>query len=156
MRIIKLFSKFLSIIYFKKSQNSYPLFDLIYYLCIMKEFIDYYNFFREEKFCFRVLKEIREQQGDICEKCKNETHYWKNDKNKFECSVSTSAKKEEIAQLDEIADNLIVSRSEKESFRLYMTIERLKAGHFEQNEIQIHVSADTLSNIKEMANHSQA
>ncbi len=71
-------------------------------------------------------------------------------------SVSTSAKKEEIAQLEEMADNLIVSRSEKEPFRLYMRIERLKAGHFEHNEIQIPVSADTLNHMKEMANHSRA
>lgn len=71
-------------------------------------------------------------------------------------SVSTSAKQKEIAQLEEMADNLIVSRSEKEPFRLFMTIERLKAGHFEHNEIQIPVSADTLNRIKEMANHSRA
>ncbi|MEA3316402.1 MAG: ATPase domain-containing protein [Bacteroidota bacterium] len=71
-------------------------------------------------------------------------------------SVSTSAKKEEIAQLEKMADNLIVSRSEKEPFRLYMTIERLKAGRFNQNEIQIPVSAETLNHIKEMAYHSRA
>jgi KaiC/GvpD/RAD55 family RecA-like ATPase len=71
-------------------------------------------------------------------------------------SVSTSAKKEKIAQLEEMADNLILSRSEKEPFRLYMTIERLKAGHFNRNEIQIPVSADTLNHIKKMANHSRA
>lgn len=71
-------------------------------------------------------------------------------------SVSTSAKKEEIVQLEKMADNLIVSRSEKDPFRLYMRIERLKAGHFNHNEIQIPVSADTLNHIKEMANHSRA
>jgi KaiC/GvpD/RAD55 family RecA-like ATPase len=70
-------------------------------------------------------------------------------------SVSTSAKKEEIAQLERLADNLIVSRSEKDPFRLYMTIERLKTGQFNRNEIQIPVSADTLNQIKEMANYSR-
>ena len=70
-------------------------------------------------------------------------------------SVSTSAKKEQIAQLEQMADNLIVSRSDKEPFRLYMNIERLKAGLFNRNEIQIPVSSDTLSHIKEMANHSR-
>jgi KaiC/GvpD/RAD55 family RecA-like ATPase len=70
-------------------------------------------------------------------------------------SVSTSAKKEEIAQLEKMADNLIVSRSDKEPFKLYMSIERLKAGHFNHNEIQIPVSSDTLNHIKEMANHSR-
>ena len=70
-------------------------------------------------------------------------------------SVSTSAKKEQIAQLEQMADNLIVSRSDKEPFRLYMNIERLKAGLFNRNEIQIPVSSDTLSHIKEMANYSR-
>lgn len=70
-------------------------------------------------------------------------------------SVSTSAKKEEIAQLEEMADNLIVSRSDKVPFRLYMRIERLKSGRFNHDEIQIPVSSDTLDHIKEMANHSR-
>jgi hypothetical protein len=67
----------------------------------MKQFRDYFIFFKEEKFCFRVLKEIREQQGVICEKCKNETHYWKNDKKKFECKeckYRTSLKKGTIME----------------------------------------------------------
>ncbi|MEA2043086.1 MAG: ATPase domain-containing protein [Bacteroidota bacterium] len=70
-------------------------------------------------------------------------------------SVSTSAKKEKITQLEKMADNLILSHSEKEPFRLFMTIKRLKAGHFEHNEIQIPVSVDTLNHIKEMAGHSR-
>lgn len=67
----------------------------------MKQFRDYYNFFKEEKFCVGILKEIRQQQGIICEKCKNETHYWKNDKNKFECKecrYRTSLKKGTIME----------------------------------------------------------
>lgn len=67
----------------------------------MKPFRDFYNFFKEEKFCYRILKEIREQQGVICEKCKNERHYWKNDKNKFECKecrYRTSLKKGTIME----------------------------------------------------------
>jgi len=67
----------------------------------MKQFIDYYNFFREEKFCYRILKEIREQQGIVCKNCGNETHYWKNDKNKFECKgcgYRTSLKKRTIME----------------------------------------------------------
>ncbi|MEA2043085.1 MAG: IS1595 family transposase [Bacteroidota bacterium] len=67
----------------------------------MIQFTDYNNFFKEEKFCFRVLKEIREQQGVICKNCENETHYWKNDKNKFECKgcgYRTSLKKGTIME----------------------------------------------------------
>lgn len=71
------------------------------YLCIVKQFRECYNFFKEERFCVEILKEIREQQGVICEKCKNETHYWKNDKNKFECKeckYRTSLKKGTIME----------------------------------------------------------
>ena len=67
----------------------------------MKQFRDFYNFFKEERFCFQVLKGIREQQGIICENCENETHYWKNDKNKFECKecrYRTSLKKGTIME----------------------------------------------------------
>jgi KaiC/GvpD/RAD55 family RecA-like ATPase len=70
-------------------------------------------------------------------------------------SVSTSAKKDEIAQLERLADNLIVSRSDKDPFRLYMKVERLKTGHFKRNEIQIPLSADTLNHIKDKAKHSR-
>jgi hypothetical protein len=83
------------------SQNNYPLFDLISYLCIMKQFKDYYNFFREDRYCVYILKEIRQQQVIVCENCENETHYWKNDKNKFECkecSYRTSLKKGTIME----------------------------------------------------------
>jgi hypothetical protein len=62
----------------------------------MHQFRDYYNFFREERLCVGILKEIRQQQGIVCENCENETHYWKNDKNKFECKecrYRTSLKK---------------------------------------------------------------
>lgn len=70
-------------------------------------------------------------------------------------TVSTSAKQEKIAELEKLADNLIVSRSEKEPFRLFMTIERMKTGTFEQQEIQIPVSAETLNHIKQIAHHSR-
>lgn len=89
------------IILYNLFQNNYPLLDLILYLYIMKQFRDYYNFFREERFCLRILKEIRQQQGIVCKKCNNKEHYWKNDKNKFECkecSYRTSLKKGTIME----------------------------------------------------------
>ena len=70
-------------------------------------------------------------------------------------SVSTSAKKNEIAQLEKMADNLIVSRSKKNPFRLYMKILRLKNVHFNSAEIQVPISPEVLTHIKEMANHSR-
>jgi hypothetical protein len=67
----------------------------------MSNFKEYYKIFSKEDICIRILKEIREQQGVICEKCKNERHYWKNDKNKFECKecrYRTSLKKGTIME----------------------------------------------------------
>gem|GEM_PF-1958631 len=96
MRNFSNIKKTFKILFNNLFQNSYPLFDLILYLYIMKQFREYYNFFREEKFCLRILKEIRQQQGIVCKKCSNKEHYWKNDKKKFECKgcgYRTSLKK---------------------------------------------------------------
>ena len=70
-------------------------------------------------------------------------------------SVSTSAKKNEIEHLEKMADNLIVSRSKENPFRLYMKILRLKNVHFNSAEIQVPISPEVLTHIKEMANHSR-
>lgn len=51
----------------------------------MNRFKKYSRIFSKEEVCVQVLKAIREQYGLICKKCGNETHYWKNDKKKFEC-----------------------------------------------------------------------
>ena len=71
-------------------------------------------------------------------------------------SVSTSAKINEITQLEKIADNLILSRSEKEPFRLYMKIIRLKGVYFNPAEIQVPISPEILTQIKGMADHSRS
>ena len=71
-------------------------------------------------------------------------------------SVSTSAKINEIAQLEKMADNLILSRSEKEPFRLYMKIIRLKGVYFNPAEIQVPISPEILTQIKGMADHSRS
>ena len=70
-------------------------------------------------------------------------------------SVSTSAKVEEIKQLEDIADNLILSRSEKKPFRLYMKIFRMKSRHFSHDEIRVPISTETLTHMKKMAGHSK-
>lgn len=70
-------------------------------------------------------------------------------------SASTSAKKEEIAELEEIADNLIFSWSEKEPFRLYMRIVRMKGVPFDGKEIQVPIPPNALSQVKEIAEHSR-
>ena len=67
----------------------------------MNKFKEYYKFFSKEEFCIQILKEIKEQQGILCKNCGNKTHYWKNDKNKFECkdcNYRTSLKKGTIME----------------------------------------------------------
>jgi len=79
-------------------------------------------------------------------------------KNKYRTyifSVSTSAKKEEITRLEEIADNLIMTRSEKAPFRLFLRIVRMKDVHFSGKEIQVPIPPKSLANIKEIAEHSR-
>ena len=70
-------------------------------------------------------------------------------------SASTTAKKEEIAELEAIADNLFFSWSEKEPFRLYMKIVRMKDVPFDGKEIQVPIPPNALSQVKEIAEHSR-
>lgn len=70
-------------------------------------------------------------------------------------SVSTSAKANEIAQLEEIADNLLVSRSEKEPFRLFMKVLKMKDVPFISDEVKVPISHEILTHIKGMADHSR-
>jgi len=71
-------------------------------------------------------------------------------------SVSTSAKAEEISQLEEIANNLILSRSEKKPFRLFMKILKIRDEQYDSAEIQVPISPKTLDYIKEIADHSRS
>ena len=70
-------------------------------------------------------------------------------------SVSTTAKKKEIARLEAVAENLIMTRSEKEPFRLYMRIVRLKGVPFSSEEIQVPIPPHALAHVKEIAEHSR-
>ena len=71
-------------------------------------------------------------------------------------SVSTSAKAEEISQLEEIADNLILSRSEKPPFQLFMKVLKMRDVSYDPAEVQVPISPKILENIKEMADHSRS
>jgi KaiC/GvpD/RAD55 family RecA-like ATPase len=80
----------------------------------------------------------------------------KNDKRRtYVFSVSTTAKGKEIARLEAVADNLIMMRSEKEPFRLYMQIIRMKNVPFSREEIQVPIPPKSLAHIKEIAEHSR-
>lgn len=70
-------------------------------------------------------------------------------------SASTTAKKEEIEKIENAVDNLIFTQSEKQPFRLYMQIMRLKDVPFVGEEIQVPIPPDALTNVKEIADHSR-
>ncbi|MBN1300661.1 MAG: hypothetical protein JW995_05555 [Melioribacteraceae bacterium] len=70
-------------------------------------------------------------------------------------SVSTTVKAEEIKMLENAADNLIYAHSEKEPFRLFMNIERLINVKFDSRQIQVPIPSETLTNLKETADHSR-
>jgi len=71
-------------------------------------------------------------------------------------SVSTSAKAEEISQLEKMADNLILSYSKKEPFRLFMKVLKIGGVRYDSDEVQVPISPDILGHIKEMADHSRS
>ena len=70
-------------------------------------------------------------------------------------SVSTTAKKDKIALMEKATDNLIMSRSEKNPFRLYMHIVRLKDAPFISDEVLVPIPPGALSDVKEVAEHSR-
>lgn len=70
-------------------------------------------------------------------------------------SASTTAKAQEIAQLEAVVDNLIMTRSTKKPFQLYMQIERIKNAPFLAEEIKVPFSPELLTGVKEIADHSR-
>jgi KaiC/GvpD/RAD55 family RecA-like ATPase len=70
-------------------------------------------------------------------------------------STSTTANAEEIAELEAVADNLIMTRSEKRPFCLYMQIKRMKNVAFLADEIEVPIPANVLLEVKEVADHSR-
>ncbi len=70
-------------------------------------------------------------------------------------SVSTTAKEDMIAELEAGADNLIISRSVKSPFRLFMQIVRMKNTAFISEEVEIPLAPETLEEVKAIADHSR-
>ncbi len=70
-------------------------------------------------------------------------------------SASTTAKAEEIAELEAVVDNLIMTRSVKSPFRLYMQVIRSKGNVHFLGEIEVPFSAELLTDVKEIADHSR-
>lgn len=70
-------------------------------------------------------------------------------------TVSTTAKEKEIAQLEKLADNIIMSRNEKNPFRLFMKILRMKDVSFLAEEVHVPIPHEVLAHMKEVAEHSR-
>jgi KaiC/GvpD/RAD55 family RecA-like ATPase len=75
--------------------------------------------------------------------------------NTYLFSASTTAKAEEIAELEAVVDNLIMTHSTRSPFQLYMQIERIKDASFKSEEIQVPFSDNVLTDVKEIADHSR-
>jgi len=70
-------------------------------------------------------------------------------------STSTSANKEEIKKLENLADNLIITRIDPTTLKLYLQIERMKNVPFINDEIEVPFSPEILLNMKEIADRSR-
>ena len=73
----------------------------------------------------------------------------------FLFSVSSTAKKEMIAELEEVADNLLVAHSNRDPFRLFLRVERMEGVPFSPEEVEVPISEETLTEIKTVADHSR-
>jgi len=70
--------------------------------------------------------------------------------------VSTTAKEKEISQIENIADNVLTSRSEKKPFRLFMKVLKMKNINYKSTEVQVPISPEILTHIKKIADYSRA
>jgi KaiC/GvpD/RAD55 family RecA-like ATPase len=70
-------------------------------------------------------------------------------------SVSTTAKAGMIARLEPVVNHLVMTRSTKKPFRLYLQIERVTGAPFHSEEIRVPIAVDVLTDVKEVADHSR-
>lgn len=70
-------------------------------------------------------------------------------------TTSTSAKGDQVAELDPIADNLMTVRGERATRKLYLTIHRMKDVLFLSDEVEAPISPKSLVQLKEIADQSR-
>lgn len=73
----------------------------------------------------------------------------------FLFSVSSSAKREMIVELEEAADNLLESHSTREPFQLFLKVRRMAGVEADPREVVVPISAETLGEVKAVADHSR-
>jgi len=79
----------------------------------------------------------------------------KEDKYSALYTTSTSAKSDQVAELDPIADNLMTVRSDRATRKLYLTIHRMKDVPFFSEEIEVPIAPKSLSELKQVADQSR-
>ncbi len=70
-------------------------------------------------------------------------------------SVSNSAKKEMIVQLEDLADNLFQSHSTRAPFRLFLRLMRMRGVAIKTEEMPVPISSSVLDEVKAVADHSR-
>ena len=71
-------------------------------------------------------------------------------------SVSTSIKAEEISRIEKVADNVIITHSEENPFRLFIKVLKIKNVNYNSIEVQVPISPEILKHIKIIAEHNRA
>ena len=70
-------------------------------------------------------------------------------------STSTSAKGDQVAELDSMTDNLIYVRHDQASLRLFVKIERVRNAPFFADEVEVPFSHEQLEELKQIADQSR-
>ncbi len=90
---------------------------------------------------------------EIFEKIKSVIN--RNSKYTYLFSTSTSVKKEEIKELEKLADNLIMTRSDPATNKLFLKIKRVKNVTFLDDEIEVPFSPEIIRDMKKIADRSR-
>jgi len=77
------------------------------------------------------------------------------EKRSFLLSVSSSAKREMIVELEEAADNLLESHSTREPFQLFLKVRRMAGVEAHPRQVAVPISPDTLGEVRAVADHSR-
>jgi hypothetical protein len=70
-------------------------------------------------------------------------------------TTSTSAKGDLIAELDSVADNLMLVHGDRATQKLYLTVEKMKEVKFLKGEFEVPISKEDLSSLKEVTDQSR-
>lgn len=70
-------------------------------------------------------------------------------------SASTKPKAEEVRQLEQAADNVMMSHKADDAFVLFMNIVRMKSVPFSDEEVSVPIPPEALEEVKAVAHHSR-